>query len=52
LGACFLLKPDEAVNQVMLLCLFYAAKECGVLVHSVMVESNHFQWSSPWCHPA
>jgi REP element-mobilizing transposase RayT len=26
----------------MLFCLFYAAKQCGVLVHSVMVESNHF----------
>jgi len=38
----FLLKPDEVVNQVMLFCLFRAAEEFGVLVHSVMVESNHF----------
>lgn len=41
-GRQFLLRPDAVVNQVMLFCLFYAAKEYGVLVHSVMVESNHF----------
>jgi putative transposase len=41
-GRQFLLRPDAVVNQVMLFCLFYAAKECDVLVHSVMVESNHF----------
>lgn len=41
-GRQFLLRPDAVVNQIMLFCLFYAAKECDVLVHSVMVESNHF----------
>lgn len=42
IGRRFLLKPDDVVNQVMLFCLFRAAKKYGVLVHSVMVESNHF----------
>ena len=42
IGRMFLLKPDDVVNQVMLFCLFRAANKFGVLVHSVMVESNHF----------
>lgn len=41
IGRMFLLKPDDVVNQVMLFCLFRAAEELGVLVHSVIVESNH-----------
>ncbi len=42
IGRKFLLLPDDVVNQVMLFCLFRAAEIYGVLVHSVMVESNHF----------
>ncbi len=42
IGRRFLLRPDDVVTQVMLFCLFRAAEIYGVLVHSVMVESNHF----------
>lgn len=42
IGRMFLFRPDDVVNQVMLFCLFRAAEEFGMLVHSVMVESNHF----------
>lgn len=42
IGRMFLLRPDDVVNHVMLYCLFRAALDCGVLVHSVMVTSNHF----------
>lgn len=42
IGRQFLLKPDDVVNQVLLFCLFRAATEYGVHVHSVMVESKHF----------
>jgi putative transposase len=38
----YLLRPDAVVTQVILYCLFRAAETYGVLVHSVMVESNHF----------
>ncbi len=42
IGRMFLLRPDSVVTQVFLYCLFRAADIYGVLVHSVMVESNHF----------
>jgi putative transposase len=37
----FLLKPDAVVNQILFYCLFRAAEDHGVLVHSVFVASTH-----------
>lgn len=38
----FLLRPSPVVNGIMRYCLFRAAQKYGVLVHSVVVQSNHF----------
>lgn len=38
----FFLRPSALVNQVFAYCLAYAAEQTGVLVHAVMVLSNHY----------
>lgn len=37
----FRLRPYALTNQVALYCLGWAAQKCGVLVHAVVVMSNH-----------
>ena len=38
----FLLVPSKVVNQVMEYCIAWAARERGVLLHAISVESNHY----------
>jgi putative transposase len=38
----FLLTPSKVVNQIMEYCLAWAARDRGILIHAISVESNHF----------
>lgn len=38
----FFLRPSRLVNQVFAYCLAYAAEQTGVLVHAIVVLSNHY----------
>ena len=38
----FLLRPSAIINQIFLYCLAIAAKNAGVLIHSICVISNHY----------
>jgi REP element-mobilizing transposase RayT len=41
-GRRFLLRPDDALNNIFVYCLALAAKKLGVQVHAVSVMSNHY----------
>lgn len=38
----FLLTPSKVVNEIMEYCIAWAARDRGILIHAVSVESNHF----------
>jgi hypothetical protein len=38
----FLLKPSELTNRIFGYCLAYASLRTGILIHAVMVMSNHY----------
>lgn len=38
----FLLRPDSVTNQTFVYCLAVAAERFGILVHAVLVMSNHY----------
>ena len=40
----FLLVPSKVVNQVMEYCIAWAARERGVLLHAISVESTTTIW--------
>ena len=42
LGRRFLLRPDRALNQLVLYCLALGARKHGIEVHGVCVMSNHY----------
>ncbi len=42
---CFLLKPGDAMNQILLYCLAYAAAQHGILIHGYSFLSNHYHMS-------
>jgi REP element-mobilizing transposase RayT len=42
LMSLFLLVPGKVVNQVMEYCMARAAQACGILLHAISVESNHY----------
>lgn len=42
IGRRFLLRPDDAVNNLFVYCLGVAAKKYGVQVHALSAMSNHY----------
>jgi REP element-mobilizing transposase RayT len=42
IGRRFLLRPDDALNNVFIYCLGLAAPKYGVLVHALSAMSNHY----------
>jgi len=42
LGRCFLLRPDDALNNAFLYCLALAARKYGVALHALCAMSNHY----------
>ncbi|MGD8859950.1 MAG: transposase [Myxococcales bacterium] len=38
----FLLVPGKVVNQIMEYCMAWAARERGILLHAISIESNHY----------
>jgi len=42
LMSLYLLVPSRVVNQVMEYCMAWAARDRGIVLHAVSVESNHY----------
>ena len=42
LGRRFLLRPDDALNNLFIYCLGLAANKHGIEVHAVGAMSNHY----------